>query len=250
MFERFPTPILLAHRGASKYAPENTLPAFELALEQGADGVELDAKLSADGQVMVIHDATVDRTTGGHGRVSQLTLAEMKALDAGALFEERFRGTRIPTLDEVFTAIGSRAFINVELTNYASPADRLVEKVCALVKAHGLQDRILFSSFLGINLNRARRLLPEVPRGLLALPGWKGAWARSFGFMFGEFEALHPHLSDASARQVSRVHQLKRRIIVWTVNSEAEIERLKNWGVDGFITDDPLTTARLLGRGR
>ncbi len=249
MFERFPHPFLLAHRGASKYAPENTLPAFELALEQGADGVELDAKLSADGEVVVIHDASVDRTTGGHGKVSQLTLAEMRALDAGALFEERFRGTRIPTLAEVFEALGSRAIINVELTNYSTPLDGLVNKVCALVKAHGLQERILFSSFLGLNLRRARRLLPEVPCGLLAFPGWKGAWARSFGFMFSDFEALHPHLSDASARQVSRVHQLKRRIVAWTVNGREEIERLKGWGVDGFITDDPLTAVRALGRG-
>ena len=244
-----PKPLLLAHRGASKYAPENTLPAFELALEQGADGVELDAKLSADGEAVVIHDATVDRTTGGHGRVSQMSLAGLKALDAGAHYEERFRGTRIPTLGEVFAAIGKRAIINVELTNYASPADRLVEKVCELVKEYGLQERILFSSFLGLNLNRARRLLPGVPCGLLALPGWKGAWARSFGFMFSEFEALHPHLGDVSSRQVSRVHQLKRRIHVWTVNGAEEIERLKSWGVDGFITDDPLTSVRALGRG-
>lgn len=248
MFEKFPKPILLAHRGASKYAPENTLPAFELALEQGADGVELDVKLSADGQVVVIHDATVDRTTGGHGKVSKMTLAEMKALDAGASFEQGFRGTRIPLLEEVFEAIGGRAIINVELTNYSSPADRLVEKVCALVKARGLQERVIFSSFLGINLNRARRLLPEAPCGLLALPGWKGAWARSFGFMFGEFQALHPHLSDVNAQQAARVHRLKRRIIVWTVNATEDIERLKNWGVDGFITDDPLTTVRALGR--
>ena len=248
MFEKFPKPFLLAHRGASKYAPENTLPAFELALEQGADGVELDAKLSADGQVVVIHDATVDRTTDGHGKVSKLAMQELMALEAGAAFDERFRGTRIPALSQVFEAIGHRAIINVELTNYSTPGDRLVEKVCELVKAHALQDRIIFSSFFGINLNRARRLLPEVPGGLLALPGWKGAWARSFGFMFGEYQALHPHLSDVNAPQASRVHRLRRRIHVWTVNGADEIERLKGWGVDGFITDDPLTTVRALGR--
>src|SRR5512141_2609782 len=101
MLENFPKPFLLAHRGASTHAPENTLPAFELALEEGADGVELDAKLSADGKVVVIHDATVDRTTDGHGRVSELSLQELKALDAGASFGDRFRGVRIPTLDEV-----------------------------------------------------------------------------------------------------------------------------------------------------
>jgi len=244
-----PKPFLLAHRGASKYAPENTLPAFELALEQGADGVELDVKLSADGQPVVIHDAAVDRTTDGHGRVSELTLADLRSLDAGAKFEAGFRGTRIPTLAEVFEAIGARAVINVELTNYSTPFDGLVDKVCELVKAHGLQERILFSSFLGGNLVRARRLMQgSVPCGLLALPGWKGAWARSFGFMFGEYEALHPHYSDVTAQQVSRVHRLRRRIHVWTVNLDEDLARLNDWGVDGFITDDPLAARFALGR--
>ena len=250
MFENFPNHVLFAHRGASAHAPENTLPAFELALQQGADGVELDVKLSADGHVIVMHDPTVDRTTDGHGRVRDLTLADFRKLDAGAYYSEAYRGTKVPTLDEVFEAIGKRCVINVELTNYATPRDTLVEKVCDLVKRHALQDRILFSSFLGGNLRRAAQLLPEVPRGLLALDGWKGAWARSFGFMFGEFQALHPYITDVNAPQVSRVHQLKRRIHVWTANTAEEISRLKNWGVDGIFTDDPLTTVRALGRER
>lgn len=248
MFENFPKPLLLAHRGSSRHAPENTLPAFELALQQGADGVELDAKLSADGHVVVIHDASVDRTTGGHGRVAELPYSELKQLDAGAFLGDRFRGTRIPALDEVFAAIGAQALINVELTNYAAPRDQLVEKVCELVKRHGLEQRIIFSSFLGWNLRKAKRLLPAVPCGLLALPGWKGAWARSFGFMFGDYDALHPHISDVNARQVWRVHRLKRRIIVWTANTEDEIKRLTGWGVDGIITDDPAATHQAIGR--
>jgi glycerophosphoryl diester phosphodiesterase len=248
MFENFPSPILFAHRGASIHAPENTIPAFELALQQGADGVELDAMLSADGQVVVIHDSTLDRTTDGHGRVTDMSFAALRELDAGAWRSENFRGTKIPSLNEVFEAIGKQSVINVELKNYSTPRDRLVDKVCEVVRHHGLQERILFSSFLGSNLKRAGRLLPDVPRGLLALPGWLGAWARSFGFMFGEYQALHPHISDTNVPQVSRVHQLKRRIIVWTANTAEETTRLKNWGVDGIITDDPLATAGTLGR--
>jgi glycerophosphoryl diester phosphodiesterase len=248
MFENFPKPILLAHRGASRHAPENTLPAFKLALQQGADGVELDAKLSADGQVVIIHDQTVDRTTSGHGRVADLSLADLQALDAGVFTGEQFRGTRIPSLDEVFAAVGKQCIINVELTNYATPGDKLVEKVCQLVKRHGLEQQIIFSSFLGMNLNKAARLLPDVPRGLLALAGWKGAWARSFGFMFGDFQALHPHISDVTAQQVWRVHRLKRRIIVWTANTPEEAKRLVSWGVDGMITDDPKAVLAVLGR--
>jgi glycerophosphoryl diester phosphodiesterase len=242
----FPTPIILGHRGAKNYAPENTLAAFNLALEQGADGVELDAKLSADEVVVVHHDATLERTTNGHGRVSQTPLSTLRELDAGSFFSEKFRGEKIPTLDEVFETIGKRALINVELTNYSTPRDALVEKVVRLVKRHGLEKRILFSSFFASNLKKAAALLPEAPRGLLAVGGWMGAWARSFGFAFGEYQALHPYWTDVSARQVSRVHQLKRRIHVWTVNAADDMRRLFSWHVDGIITDDPALAVKVL----
>lgn len=239
MLDHFPRPLIFAHRGASAHAPENTLAAFELALEHGADGVELDAKLSADGHVVVIHDATVDRTTDGHGRVAQMPLAALRELDAGARFSEAFRGQRLPLLEEVFEAVGKRAFINVELTNYTTPRDDLVEKVCALIERHGLQKRLLLSSFFAANLNRAARLLPEAPRALLALSGWMGWWARSFGFAFGEYQALHPYLRDVTRQQIGRVHRLHRRIHVWTVNDAGEMCRLLEWGVDGLFSDDP-----------
>jgi glycerophosphoryl diester phosphodiesterase len=165
MLESLPRPIIFAHRGASAYAPENTIAAFELALTQQADAIELDVKLSADGHVVVIHDSTVDRTTNGRGRVKDLSLSELRSLDAGSSFSEKFHGEKIPTLDEVFETVGRRIFINVELTNYNTPRDHLVEMVCMLVKKHQLQKRILFSSFLGSNLSKARSYLPDVPRG-------------------------------------------------------------------------------------
>jgi glycerophosphoryl diester phosphodiesterase len=246
----WPCPLVFAHRGASAHAPENTLAAFELALAQGAQGIELDVKLSADGEVVVIHDATTDRTTGVKGHVSQLTLAALRELDAGSFFLEKFSGEKIPTLAEVFETIGGRAFINVELTNYASPRDGLADKVCVLVKRFGLEQSILFSSFLQSNLTRTRGLLPDVPRGLLALGGWLGWWARSFGFNFGDYLALHPNLRDTTPQQVSRVHRLKRRIHVWTVNAGEDMRRLIAWGVDGIITDDPQLAMQVLAEGK
>ncbi len=248
MLNNFQSPIIFAHRGASAHAPENTIPAFELALLQGADGVELDAKLSADGEIVVIHDATVNRTTNGHGRVSALNFTELRKLDAGSFFSEKFRGVKIPTLSEVFEAVGKTPIINIELTNYYMRRDDLVNKVCDLIKKHNNHKQILFSSFFASNLRDAARVLPEIPRGLLALDGWKGAWARSFGFMFGKYDALHPYLSDTSARQISRVHKIKRRIHVWTVNTEVDMTRLQGWGVDGVFTDDPLPAVRAFGR--
>ena len=213
--------------------------AFELALEQNADAIELDVKLSADGQVIVIHDRKVDRTTNSQGRVRDLSLSDLQALDAGRFFSEEYEGEKIPTLEEVFEAIGKRTFINVELANYTTPRDSLVETVCMLVKKGGLQKRVMFSSFFASNLSKARAHLPEVPSGLLAFHGLPGAWARSFGFYFGTYQALHPYVADATRQQVQRVHRLNRRVHVWTVNAAEDMRRLFRWGVDGIFTDDP-----------
>ena len=248
MIEHFPRPIIFAHRGDFAHAPENTLPSFQQALQKGADGVELDAKLTSDGHVIVIHDSTVDRTTDGKGRVTSLTLEAIRKLDAGRWFNEKFAGTKVPLLEEVFEMVGTDKMINIELTNYSSPRDGLVVKVCELIKRHNNHSQILFSSFFSSNLKIAAQTLPEIPRGLLAMPGWVGLWARSFGFMFGDYQALHPHISNASREQMQRAHRLKRRVHVWTANTPEEINRLKEWGVDGIITDEPQTAVRALRR--
>ncbi|MGE5463990.1 MAG: glycerophosphodiester phosphodiesterase [Syntrophothermus sp.] len=237
--ESLSQPIIFAHRGASSYAPENTLASFELALALQADAIELDVKLSADGQVIVIHDSTVDRTTNGKGKVRDLTLAELKSLDAGSSFSPKFAGEKIPTLEEVFEAMGKRTFINIELKNYTTRSDDLVELVCMLVKRYQLQKYVMFSSFFPSALSKARSYLPEVPRGLLALNGLLGVWARSFGFSFGKYDALHPNLKDFTQQEVTRVHRLKRRVHVYTVNKAEDMRRLFKWGVDGIFTDDP-----------
>lgn len=239
MLESLPRPVIFAHRGACAHAPENTLAAFELAIAQQADAIELDVKLSSDGQVVVHHDATVDRTTNGHGHVRDLKLADLRALDAGSSFSQTFHGEKIPTLDEVFEGLGKRTLINVELTNYTTPGDQLVETVCMLVKKHKVQKHVLFSSFFASNLSKAKSFLPDVPCGLLAYPGLLGTWARSFGFAFGKYQALHPALKDMSQQQVARVHRLSRRVHVWTVNAEQDMVRLFGWRVDGIFTDDP-----------
>jgi glycerophosphoryl diester phosphodiesterase len=248
IWPELPTPLIIAHRGASAYAPENTLAAFQLAGQQGAQAVELDAKLSADGHVVAIHDRTVDRTTDGQGRVADLPLAALRELDAGAFFSARFQGERIPTLEEVFEAVGEQVYINVELTNYATPGDDLVEKAARLVERHGLGQRVLFSSFLPLNLGRARRLLPEVPCGLLTLPGLPGWLGRRFGYLNRAYAALHPNLADTDEGLVRDVHRRGRRVYVWTVNDPQEMLRLQALGVDGIITDDPPLACQTLGR--
>ena len=250
MLTSLPQPVIFAHRGASAHAPENTLAAFELALEQNADAIELDVKLSADGHAVVIHDPTLDRTTGSRGRVKDVSLAELQSLDAGSFFSPQYRGEKIPTLEAVFEAVGKRTFINVELTNYTTPRDQLVATVCRLVEKFGLQKRVIFSSFFASNLAKAQAYLPEVPRGLLAFDGWLGAWARSFGFNFGKYQALHPYLKDVTPEQVQRVHRLKRRVHVWTVNAAQDMRRLFHWGVDAIFTDDPQLAVQVRSESR
>lgn len=249
MLQHFSNPIILAHRGDLAHAPENTIPSFSQAIQKGADGVELDAKLTADGHVIVIHDSTVDRTTNGKGKVASFALDEIRKLDAGSWFDAKFANTKVPLLEEVFEVVGKDKLINIELTNYSTPKDGLTQKVCELIKKHNNQAQIIFSSFFASNLKFAEQILPEIPRGLLSMPGLVGLWARSFGFMFGEYQALHPHISDVTKEQVNRVHRLKRRVHVWTANAPEELNRLKVFGVDGIFTDDPAEAVQVL-RGK
>jgi glycerophosphoryl diester phosphodiesterase len=248
MWTELPRPIIIAHRGDKAYAPENTLAAFKQAAEKGADAIEFDVKLTADGQVVVLHDQTVDRTTNGTGNVARLPLAALRDLDAGVQFPGQFPGEKIPTLDEVFETVGLLLHMNVELTNYATPGDALVPKVVELVKKHRLQKQVLFSSFFVRNLRKASTLLPEVPRGLLTLSGLLGFWGRTFGWR-SDYYALHPYISDLNAGLVYRIHAAGKRIHVWTVNADADLKRMVGLGVDGVITDDPALALRLLGRG-
>lgn len=240
--------MIFAHRGACALAPENTIPSFELAVTQGTDAVELDVKLSADKQAVVIHDPTVDRTTDGSGKVNQLELAELKKLDAGKKFDSRFSGVKIPTLDEVFESIGKRVLINVELTNYSSPKDDLIQIVADIVVRHQLEKDVLFSSFRPDNLRHMRTLLPGTPVAILCLEGLAGSFSRSSFLMRLSPSIVHPYLNDVDAQYVQKEHQRGRRVHVWTVNKNEDILRLKKIGVDGIFTDDPLNALSLLGR--
>lgn len=248
MFEKFTSPMIFGHRGACAIAPENTIPSFELACEQGADAIELDVKLTSDQEAVVIHDQTVNRTTGGDGKVNQHTLADIKKLDAGIFKGEQYKGVQIPTLDEVFESMGKRILINVELTNYFSPQDKLIPIVAEIVKRHHLENDIFFSSFKSVNLDRMQQLLPETPVALLCSIGLLGVFARSSLYLKTSPSLIHPYLSDVDDQFVLREHQRGRRVHVWTVNQDADILRLAEIGVDGIFTDHPLRALRLLGR--
>lgn len=239
-------PMVIAHRGACAYAPENTLAAFILAAEQGAQAIELDAKLSLDEIVVVHHDFTLERTTNGSGPLLAQTAAQLQALDAGSKFHPDFAGEPIPTLAEVFETVGERVLINVELTNYAAPRDRLVEETVKLVRQYGLQDRVIFSSFLPQNLWKAGKLLPETKRAILAQPGARGWLMRTRLLDSAGRHAVHPYYSDVTPQTVARDHARGRTVNPWTMNEPEELRRLCAANVDGLITDDPLTALEVV----
>lgn len=230
-------PLVIAHRGASMYAPENTIAAFDLAVEMGADAIELDTMLTADGIPIVIHDHSLGRTTNGSGSVSSTTVAEIKLLDAGSVFDDRFTGEKIPTLEEVFSAVGKKILINVELKNYASPFDRLPEAVVDLVREKGLTDRVLLSSFNPIALVKAQRASPEIRRAALIGAGPK--FVRVFLEAFAKYSAIHPEVSLVYQEFVIKYHAAGQKVNVWTVNEESEMMKLLSIGVDGLITEVP-----------
>jgi glycerophosphoryl diester phosphodiesterase len=232
-------PTIFAHRGSSKYAPENTITAFKLAIEQRADAIELDAKLSSDGQVVVIHDQTVDRTTNGTGRVDRLTWEELQSLDSGSKFHVSFQCEKIPSLVDVFETIGNQIFINIELKNYSSPSDDLPTRVIGLVRKYALQQSVLLSSFNPFALLVAHHLVPDVPLGLLTMRGRKGAVSRGWLGRLIPHQALHPAWKDVDLKLISNNHQHGYRVHPYTVNEPMVMQDLFGKGVDGIYTDDP-----------
>ncbi|GAB4578531.1 MAG: glycerophosphodiester phosphodiesterase [Anaerolineales bacterium] len=231
--ETLPHPAIIAHRGASRYAPENTLTAFQLALEQGADGLEFDVRLSADGYPVVFHDATVRHRTNGQGWVAKLPLAELQKLDAG-------NGERIPTLEQVLEAVGGKTLLNIELKPILRHTHLLSEKVVEAVKRYRLEESVLFSSFSVPALKVMAHLAPDIPRGLLLpggfLPARLAAWVgRSL-----TYQTLHPDFHDVLGGVFPGDRYPARHIFTYTVNDEVDMRRLFQLGVNIFTDDTPL----------
>ena len=231
---------IFAHRGYSSKYPENTMTAFRKALEVRADGIELDARLTADGHLVVMHDKSVDRTTNGHGVVRDLPLAEIRALDAGIKFGAAFENERVPLLEEVFAELGGKMLINVELCNYEEGDDRMLSnKVCDLIEKYKLTESVILSSFRFNNLVYCKDRNPNLSCGLLAKPGILGFFSRGFLTHSVSVDALHPHIKDASAALVRREQLCGRKVRVWTVDDLEEIRKLMEIGVDAVFTNDP-----------
>jgi|CXWJ01.1.fsa_nt_gi glycerophosphoryl diester phosphodiesterase len=221
-------PLIIGHRGAAADAPENTLAAFTLALAQGADGVELDVQLCADGVPIIIHDTTVDRTCDGTGRVADLSLAELRLLTID-------NDHPIPTLDDLFATFGRRTLYNVELKALGRGGDALAAAVARAIAAHGVAEQVLISSFSPFTLRAARRHLP--PGVPLALLRERRATRAAHALLRAAADHPHHPLIDESLMAWARWRGL--RVNAWTVDDPAEARRLLQLGVHGIITNRP-----------
>jgi glycerophosphoryl diester phosphodiesterase len=261
VFKRESSPLLVfAHRGGGGLIPENTLEAFVYSARMGVDVLELDVHSTADGTLVVHHDRSVDRTTDGHGLVNQLTLGELKKLDAGYHFSTdggqtfpfRGRGVTVPTLTEIFDALPEMTF-NIEPKQHAPS---VVAPLCNLIRERKMIDKVIVGSFNQTTIDDFRRLCPEVATS--ASPSEVSEF-----LTFQKTGIADSYRPPMQALQVPRnlfglqvvtkdfveaAHRRNLRVHVWTINDEAEMRRLIDLGVDGIMTDYPDKLLNLLNR--
>jgi glycerophosphoryl diester phosphodiesterase len=232
-------PEVVGHRGAAAAAPENTLESLRLAAEHGAGMVEFDAKLTADGIAILMHDDTLDRTTSGQGRVDGTSWAEIQCLDAGAWFGAGWKDSRVPSLEEAIRALDEwELAANIEIKPCPGREVETAEAVIASLRRFWPRGRSwpLLSSFTRACLAVARDAAPEIPRGLLLWrkPSDWSAAARSLGC--ATVHCAQQHLTPEWAAEILR---LGYGLAVYTVNDPLQAARLRAWGVESVITDDP-----------
>ncbi|WP_068773585.1 glycerophosphodiester phosphodiesterase [Paenibacillus sp. FJAT-26967] len=229
-------PLNIAHRGASGEAPENTLAAFKLGLEQGCGAYELDVHLSKDGQIVVIHDATIDRTTNGTGAVNEMTVEELKAFDAGSWFSETYTGERLPLLEEVFAMTPEDIIINIEIKG--SYNKQLEPILVELLRKTNRVDTVVISSFDWKSLQLIKELEPQIKVGLLYNLRLQHheKLAEAAGT---DIFSLHPNGAKLDPEDIQHAQAANLEVYVWTVNTEEQMALALKSGADGIITDYP-----------
>jgi len=237
---RFTRPLLIGHRGYPAKFPENTLAAFEGAMQAGCDMIELDVTLSRDRKVVVIHDDTLDRTTNGKGPVLERTLEEIKRLDAGSWFAPRFSAERIPELSEVMELTAGRCMLNIEIKQSAFeagyPIDAIEHQVVTLVRASGAMDRVIISSFDKRILERIAAM--DAPPAIAYISD-HGVDKRALDMLLAmKAFSWHPSFKALTRDQVDMLHTAGLKVFPWTINTRAEAEKVLALGVDGLICNE------------
>lgn len=241
--------LIVAHRGCSGRAPENTLAAFRMALELGADMIECDVRLTRDAKVVTFHDRTLNRTTNGKGPVENYTLDELTKLDAGSWFHRQFSGERIPTLSEVLGLLDSRAALNIELK--ADPGKRgshtlLMEQVLQEIRNHRAENRVFLGSFNHRLMKEIKERNPQLTTAIIykavrdfaSRPSHLVSRARANAFVCGRWWLSRKLIKDLKGHQIP--------LFVYTVDRERDVERMIRLNVDGVITNFPDLVVRVL----
>ena len=242
---KFPV-FTISHRGFSGAAPENTLAAFKKAIEVGSDMIELDVHLSKDGEVIVIHDDTLKRTTTGNGRVSDFNLQELRTLDAGIWSGYQFRGEKIPTLKEVFELTRGKILLHIELKEEELGRYGLIDltdRTLKEVERAGMLDQVLFGSFNLSAVDRVREKYPRLPVALIYNKPWSFPQDAMGKRALSILSCSGTVLNQAN---LSKAHEQGIKVFVWTLNTEAHIEHFLNIGVDGIITNHPDRLIKIL----
>ncbi len=229
---------IFAHRGASGHAPENTMEAFVLAYEMGADGIELDVQMTADGELVVIHDEDIKRTSNGEGLVMQKTYEELSGYDYGSWFSDKFKGAKIPTLKQVLDWIKPTGMeLNVEIKTMPAWYDKkLTEAVLAAVEAADMVDRVIISSFDHQAIADTRslsdciRCAPLYMASFLAMDDYCKKQ---------QFNCVHPLFHCVTPALVQACHKVGVEVNTWTVNQKEDAEKMRTLGVDTIITNYP-----------
>lgn len=244
--------LIISHRGANKYAPQNTLPAFERSVKIGVDGFETDVHLTKDGKVVLCHNYTVDETSNGSGNVADLLLDELKALDFGSYFSKKYEGTPLPTLDEFleFAASKDLKVLNIEIKSPKEKNTPIVYETIKATKEFGLFDKLLISSFDPKLLVQAKEIDKDCKTGFLYAPnhltmytmGWRPVqFAKEI-----KADALHPHYGFVNADYIKKAHDAGIMVNAWTVNSPDIMDKLIKMGCDGIITDLPDVVKKIM----
>jgi len=231
--------LVFAHRGASGYAPENTLPAFELAAEMGADGIEFDVQITKDGRLIIHHDRTLGRIENASGPLSDWTFMDLRALDVGSWYGANFVGVQMPTPTELVEDVGDRLLMNFELINDSLHLNGVGPLLVDLFRRMNLFERAMISSFNPRALWQVKKMEPRITIGVLwsdDLPWYikAGLWRR-----FLHPEALHPEKSLITKQLVDTAHASGQRVNTWTVNEEETARHLKALGVDMVMGNYP-----------
>lgn len=237
-------PVIYAHRGASAVRPENTMPAFEKALELGATGIETDVQMSRDGRLVLCHDERLERTTGGRGPLAALSWNELRALDAGSWFAPEYAGTRLPLLEELLDLLApTNARLNIEIKSGIVLYPGIEAAVIEMIRGYGMAERVILSSFNHYSLVEAKRLAPEIKTGLLYMEGLVDPWLYA---RHVKADALHPLFYGVRPELIAGAHAAGLAVNPWTVDEAPRIKALIQAGADGIITNHPEIAVALL----